>query len=340
MSSERSQKIFDATPARRQKAKREGNVARSNEVSGIAAFACAALAMFATLPWLGESVTAALVATSRRPDLARLPSVVFALPAIALIPAGAAAAGSIAVNLWQAGGLTVSPPKLQLNRLNPVSGLKRMVAGEAIVGAIRALAAFTVAAFALWPMVSELVTQATALSDAGAFGVLVLAGAQRACAATLGVGACFAIADYALARRRWLRDLKMTREEIRRDQKENDGDPHARSRRKSLHRTLVQGSIARTKDASFVLVNPTHIAIAVRYAPPEVAVPEILVRAADEAAQSVKAIATARGIPIIENVALARALYAHGEAGRAIPTDTFVAVARIIAELVRAGAMT
>jgi flagellar biosynthesis protein FlhB len=89
-----------------------------------------------------------------------------------------------------------------------------------------------------------------------------------------------------------------------------------------------------------VVVNPTHIAIAVRYAPPGVPVPEILVRAADEAARSVRELAAAHGIPIVENVALARALYATGEAGSAIPSPTFVAVARVIAELVRAGAIT
>ena len=231
-------------------------------------------------------------------------------------------------------------PKLQLTRLNPVAGIKRMVGAEAAVAAARAVVAFAVAALATWPLGVEIFARAMTLSGTGAFGVLVVDGAERACFSAIAVGACFALADYAVVRRRWLRDLKMTLEEVRRDQKENDGDPHTRSRRKALHRTLVRGSIARTKDASFVVVNPTHIAIAVRYAPPDVAVPEILVRAADEAALSVKALAGAHGIPIIENVALARALYAQGEAGRAIPTDTFVAVARVIAELVRSGAIT
>lgn len=340
MSADRASKNFDATPGRRLKAKREGNVARSSEMSAIAAFACATLAAFAVVPLLATNIASALAQLSAHPDVAYVPGTLVTALAAAFVPACAAALGSIAASVAQAGGLTLTALKFQIAKLNPIAGLKRMVGGEAIVGATRAIVAFGVAVLTLWPLVTGLFARAMNLSDAGAFGQLALEGAQRACWSTIGVGACFALADYALARRRWLRDLKMTFEEVRRDQKESDGDPHTRSRRKALHRTLVRGSIARTKDASFVVVNPTHIAIAIRYAPPDVAVPEILVRAADEAALSVKALAAAHGIPIVENIALARALYAQGEAGRSIPAPTFVAVARIIAELVRSGAIT
>jgi flagellar biosynthesis protein FlhB len=340
VSADKSQKNFDPTPARFQKAKRQGNVARSSEVAGIAAFACAVLAAFAVLPFVGTGVSRALTILAADPDPLHPPPGLWIVLALSLVPACAAAAGATAAGLLQAGGLRLTSPKVQLARLNPSAGLKRMLGGEAIVGALRAVVAFGVVSLALTPIALELFTRSTTLGEASAFVVFALDGAQRACWATIAVGACFAVADYALVRRRWLRDLKMTFEEIRRDQKENDGDPAARSRRKTLHRTLVRGSIARTKDASFVVVNPTHIAIAIRYAPPDVAVPQILVRAADEGAQSVKQLARRHGIPIIENVALARALYAAGEAGRAIPAPTFVAVARVIAALIREGVLT
>ena len=340
MSADRSQKNFDATPSRKAKAKRDGNVARSSEISAIVGFTCAAVATFATLPALAAVATTAFRQCALHPSSPQLPASLLAVLLVAFVPATAAAAGSVGANMMQAGGLRFNLPKLQFTRLNPVPGLKRMVGAEALVGAARAVVAFTVAAIALWPLSVEAFARATMISNAAGFGLLVISGAEHAFFATILVGACFAAADYALVRRRWLRDLKMTLEEIRRDQKENDGDPHTRSRRKLFHRSLVRGSIARTKDASFVVVNPTHIAIAVRYAPPDVAVPEILVRAADGAALSVKALAAAHDIPIVENIALARALFAQGEAGRAIPGETFVAVARIIAELVRSGAIT
>ncbi len=340
MSAERAQKNFDPTPSRKAKAIRDGNVARSSEIPAIVAFACAAVVTFVTIPVLAAVATGALQQCSHRPNLLQLPAALRLIPLVALLPACAAAVGSVGANVLQAGGLHFNVPKVQFTRLNPIPGLKRMVGGEAFVGAARAIVAFIVATLALWPLTVDAFARATTVSNAAGFGLLVVSGAQRAFLATILVGACFAAADYALVRRRWLRDLKMTLEEVRRDQKENDGDPQTRSRRKMLHRSLVRGSIARTKDASFVIVNPTHIAIAVRYEPPDVPVPEILVRAADEAALSVKTLAAAHGIPIVENVALARALFAHGDAGRAIPGDTFVAVARIIAELVRSGAIT
>ncbi len=92
--------------------------------------------------------------------------------------------------------------------------------------------------------------------------------------AAFAVGAVFAVADYALARRRWLRGLRMSLDEIKRDAKENEGDPQARARaqdRSSLDRRAARS--ARTREASFVVVNPKHVAVALRYAPPEVPVP-------------------------------------------------------------------
>jgi flagellar biosynthesis protein FlhB len=340
MSADRSQKNFDATPARKQKAKREGNIARSSEVAGIAAFACAAGATFCVIVPIGASAAGGLAALAAQPRLTLFPSWLVAVLALSFVPACAAAAGATAASLVQAGGLRVTLPKWQLARLNPVAGFKRMVGAEAVVSALRATLAFTAVTCALIPLMLDFFARATAFTDSAAFGALAIDGARRACWSAVAVGVCFAAADYAFVRRRWLRELKMTFEEIRRDQKETDGDPAARSRRKTLHRTLVRGSLARTKDASFVVVNPTHIAIAIRYAPPDVPVPEILVRAVDEGAHSVKALARQHGIPIVENVALARALYAQGEAGRAIPSATFVAVARVIAALIREGVLT
>jgi len=339
MSAEQAEKRFDATPTRKARATREGNSARSTEVGGIVAFGAAALAAFVAIPLIGGAFAEAMRAVSRHPDPHHLSPPVYAVVLFAALPVVAASVAGTAAGLAQAGGLRIVMPKLDLTRLNPVAGFKRMVGGEAIVGATRALVAFIVASVAMWPVFEEIFVRATTVPGAAGMGLLARDGAERAFGAAIAVGALFATADYALARRRWLAQLKMTCDEMKRDAKENDGDPHTRSRRKQIHRTLLRGSINKTKDASFVLVNPSHIAIAIRYAPPAVAVPEILVRAAEEQALAVKRIAAEHHIPIIENIPLARALYAQGEAGRAIPSETFVAVAYVIAELVREGAV-
>jgi flagellar biosynthesis protein FlhB len=129
----------------------------------------------------------------------------------------------------------------------------------------------------------------------------------------------------------------MSLEEFKRDLREQDGDPMARARRKAAHRAIVRGSLQRLREAAFVVTNPTHLAIALEYAPPKVVVPRVLIRAADEAALLVRSRARELNIPVIENVPLARELFAKANPGEYIPQETYVAVAEIVAALARAG---
>ena len=136
----------------------------------------------------------------------------------------------------------------------------------------------------------------------------------------------------------WLRKLRMSFEERKRESKEHDGDPFARGRRRALHRSLLRGAIAKVKDASFVVANPTHVAVALEYRPPDVPVPLVVVRAAGSAALRVRALAGVHRVPVIENVALARALYDDARVGQPIGRIHYVAVAEIVAALSRARA--
>lgn len=131
----------------------------------------------------------------------------------------------------------------------------------------------------------------------------------------------------------------MTLDEFKREAKEHDGDPAARGRRKTMHRNLLRGAVAKVKDAAFVVVNPTHLAVALEYRPPDVPVPVVLVCAAGESALRVRELAAAHRIPIIENVAIARALYRDAQAGEQIAPAHYVAIAEIVAALVRTRAM-
>ena len=334
-----AEKPFDATPARRERARREGNVARSHESGAVAAFGAAAVVVAVLVPALGAAA-ANLIRVAARERPAQLPAALAALLALACAPMVAAAASATAVHVAQGGGLRVSGLKLDLARLRPKANLGRMFGGEAVVSALRSVLVLGVVSAALIPLGVELLTRAALVQGPLGAAVSAWSAIERAGAAALLTGALFAGAEYALARRRWLRGLKMNLDELKRDRKDNDGDPRTRSRRSSLHRALVRGAIARTREASFVVVNPTHVAVAIRYAPPAVAVPQLLVRAADEAALRVRAIARDAGIPIIENVALARALFASGESGAPIPRETYVAVAQVIAELARAGLLS
>lgn len=338
MSDDGAEKRFDATPSRRERAKREGNAARSHEIASIAGFGAALLGLTASLP-LVTAAAANAVRASTRAGRAIDPLPLLVLAALALVPAACAATGGVLITFAQTGGPRVAPLKLAFNKLAPLPGIKRMFGTEAVVAAARAGVAFGAVIAIVAPLGVRTVAAVTATTSVPAAAGVALDGMLQACFVAGGVGAFIALADYAVVRRRWLQSLKMTFEEFKRDVKEQDGDPHAKSRRKQLHRTLVRGGIARTREASFVVVNPTHIAIALRYAPPAVPVPEILVRAADGVALDVRAIAERARIPVVENVALARLLWRCGEAGRPIPAESFVAVATAIAALIRAGVL-
>jgi flagellar biosynthesis protein FlhB len=332
------EKRFEPTPSRLRRARHEGNVTRSGEVGSMVAFAAATLASIAAVP-LAAAGAAAAVRDAARGSFGDGGGFggLGALALGALMPAAAAAAAGTVAGVAQGGGLHLTGVRADLKRLDPFAGLKRMAGGEALIALARASLAFVAALAAMLPLAREFVSGGAALTSPRAAAMLVGWGALRACGAALAVGAVFAVVDYALAHRRRLRGLRMSFEELRRDAKENDGDPQARSRRKTAHRAVVRGSIGRTRDASFIVVNPTHVAVALRYAPPAVPVPEILVRALDDAALRVRAIARERSIPIVEDVALARFLYSRGEGGRPIPADAYVAVAQIVAALARDG---
>jgi len=340
MSSEGGHKHYDATQTKRDRAKREGNTARSQEISGVAAFGASALTAFALLGLLGPAIASGFSAQLHAPAMSLPIPWIVSVATLALVPPIAAALAATGLSFAQSGGLRAVPLKLAFDKLNPVAGIQRMLGAEAAVTAVRAIVAFGAATLAVAPIVRDTFVRAGSALPVSAFGELARGSAERALAAVALVGLLFAGVDYALARKKWLKDLKMTHDELKRDTKENDGDPQTRARRKSLHRQLVRGSLTRVREASFIVTNPTHIAIALKYDPPRVNVPEIIVRATDEGAAQVRARARDLGIPLVENVPLARALYASGEVGRPIANEHFVAVAQIIAELARAGALS
>lgn len=328
------EKPFEATPSRLQRAKREGDVARSQEIGNVAAFACALVATPCIVTPLGAAVRTALIsAAANRLDSRAFASVV----ALALAPVIAAACGALAANVVQSGGLQLSPVSIRAERLSPAENLKRAFSRESAVTAARAWVAFLCAGAALVPAFVAIYEAALHAGGAEALASAAWNGAVHVAAAACVVGGLFAGADYGVQLVRWRKRLRMSFEELRRDQKENDGDPMARGRRRALHRQISRGSLRRVKDAAFIVSNPTHIAVALEYRPPDVPVPRVLVRAADDAAARVRELAAVHRIPVIENVPLARRLFAVAKPGEFIPHETYVAVAEVVAALTKAG---
>jgi flagellar biosynthesis protein FlhB len=332
--SDDAEKAFEPTPQRIERAKREGNVARSGELGANLAFAASALAVAGLAPFFGAAAARAIVLAAGGKAAWIFPA---AALACALLPIACAAIAAVAATILQAGGLHFGALGFKLERLDPIEGCKRIASRETFAHAARAAVAFAVATAAMVPPFVEAASRLPAASSVAASAAVAWRAAGRVALAAAATGVVFAAAEYAAARNAWLRKLRMSFDERKREAKEQEGDPLARGRRRALHRSLSRGAIAKVKDASFVVVNPTHVAVALEYGPPQVPVPVVTVRAAGEVALRVRTVAEKHGVAIVENAPLARGLYRDGAIGEPIARAHYVAVATIVAALRRNG---
>lgn len=231
-------------------------------------------------------------------------------------------------------GVRFSPAQLglKLDRLSPAKGLQQLFSlqrvGEVGRGLLVLILVLTVVSAAAWGALPALI-RIGRLSGIG--GALLALDWARSIAVRAAV--VFAIAgavDIALARRRHLKSLMMTREEVKREHKESEGDPHHKSKRKALHRAMAQGGPARgLHKATAVVVNPTHIAVALRYDESECEAPYLVAKAREEDALALRRQAKALGIPVVKDIPLARSLI-HFDVGEEIPEELYRAAAAVI----------
>jgi flagellar biosynthetic protein FlhB len=330
-----AEKPFEATPNRLERARREGDVARSQELGAVAALACASLALCAALDPLAAAARAALLGAARPERFSPVPYAVLAAGVLGTMLAGLGGAALAAY--IQAGRVSFKPPSLAFKKLDPGEGLKRMFSRDAALSGGKALLVAACVSCALVPVVRAMLGASPA--STGGLAALGSSGVRGVLSGALAVGGAFAVLDVGLERAKWRRRLRMTFEELKRDHKQSEGDPLLRGRRRQRHRSLVRGSVAKLARAAFVIANPAHVAIALEYRPPEVAVPRVLVRAIDEGARAIKRRARELRIPVVENVALARSLLATADVGEYIPPAAYAAVAPIVAALLREGAV-
>ena len=191
--SETGEKTFEPTPHRIEKAKREGNVARSSELGSNVAFAVAAGAVAIVAPHLHAVTVAALVAATAgvTPWLQSA-----AIVAIALIPIVAAGAASIVASFLQTGGVAFANVSVKAERLNPLEGLKRMASRETLSHAVRAAAAFAVATVAMLPVLATATMAMVAAPSAVATALAARHALERVAGATLATGLLFALGEY------------------------------------------------------------------------------------------------------------------------------------------------
>jgi len=248
--------------------------------------------------------------------------------AIAAAMGASAATGALGISL-----AAIAP---RLSRVSLRSGIGQLIGLQGVLHAAGAAFAVAIIAWAVAPTLRALIELASAGYPSGVYAIALIP-PLKATWLRIAVGlSAPALAEIWWVRKRAKSALRMTPREVREERAETEGRPELRSRRRanaaSRARDIRIGAI---RQASAIVVNPTHVAVALRYAPPSIDVPIVVSRGADFAALLVRSAAVLHDVPIVESPELAHALYARLGVGQAIPEDCYAAVAAIFAWLIR-----
>jgi flagellar biosynthetic protein FlhB len=337
------QKTEEPTQRRLDEARGKGQVASSREVNHALILAAGALLVGALAPALVGGVAATLRPLLARPhsfaitpaDLDRLLAALLGdLGSALLLPALLLVGAALAGGLIQHGPLlSAAPLAPKLERISPGAGAKRLFSLRSLVEfakSVLKIALVGAAAVALlWPAAATIL--AAGELEAGALlGVLHGLALRLLAGVALLVG-LIALLDSAYQRFEHRKQLRMSRRDLQDEFKQTEGDPFVKARLRSLRMERARRRMmAAVPEATVVITNPTHVAVALRYEPPAMAAPRLVAKGIGPLAERIREVARAHGVPLVENPPLARALHAAVELDAEVPPAHYRAVAEVI----------
>jgi len=337
-----------ATPRRREEAREQGQVALSQDLSA----AIALLTVMVVLWWGGRDVGLQLMSAVRSalryPTTSDWQSSHTVMTAVWVSGQLAASVGlivgllfvvSLGVGLAQAGfSVSFKPLEAKFERLSPTSGWEKIVSWDATVRGISVmLKVSAVIAVLVWYLADR--AHLLGLLGKKTLALGVSAAWQLALETSLVLAGSFFVvgaADYLYQRLRHEQRLKMTREELKQENKETEGDPHVRARIRRLQREAAERKMIQdVPKATVVVTNPTHFAVAIRYDRHTMTAPMVIAKGSDRFARRIADVARQHGIPVLERKPIARFLYRSVKIGQAIPPELYQAFAEILAYVYR-----
>jgi flagellar biosynthetic protein FlhB len=353
MSQDRSEK---PTAKRLRDARKKGQVARSRDLAVAAATVAAtiAVAQFGArlVGGLGDQLARDLthfgddpLRTITAADLQGLvamamTAVIMFVGPIALVTmaAGIAAQGA-------QGGWIVAPERMHVDwtRLSPIHGLKRFQFLQSGADTLKTLTAVAVIGWFGWSTIEAMLAEAAQMpwmapAAAAALGWTHVESFLWKVAWGLGA---LALADYGLQRYRLMSSLRMTKQEVRDEARQNEGSAEVKGRVRAIQREMARRRMINDVGrATVVVTNPTHFAVALEYHRGSMAAPVVRAKGRDHIAARIRDKAREHGIPIVENKPLAQILFKTAEVGEAIPSGLFTAVAEVLAQLIRLKQLT
>ncbi|HHA2451140.1 TPA: flagellar biosynthesis protein FlhB [Stenotrophomonas maltophilia] len=337
------EKTEQPTEKRLRDAREQGNLPRSRELGTAAVFGAGVLAVMAMSGSIGRGASAWMKqALSPEQSLRQNPKELFGHFGDLLLQFMLVIAPLVLVCLLASfvaplvmGGLRWSQKALlpDINRMNPMSGLKRLYGPEAIAELTKSLlrVAFVgvAAGLVVWTGFDTLRglihhPLETAITDGLGFTLRLLL-------ATAGAMLVLAAIDAPYQRWNWMRKLKMTREELRREMKESEGSPEVKGRIRQLQQQMANRRMMEAvPTADVVVVNPTHYAVALKYEGGTMNAPTVVALGVDETALRIREVADGNKVAIVSAPPLARALYREGQLGKEIPVRLYSAVAQVL----------
>jgi flagellar biosynthetic protein FlhB len=341
------EKTEKPTPQRLKKARKEGQIPRTQELGTWLGVAAASVLLPMLVGNAFEAVQKLFVqigSVASNPE----PTALSALMGQALIAFMTAllpmALGMMVVGTAAAaqGGVTFATKSMKptLKKLNPFPGIKKMFGMQGLWETTKAL----IKTAALGTVVIVTSDRAQALvSSAGALPLSAVAATFTDSAILMFrvvavTGLIIAVADYVVVRMKTMKQLKMSKYEITQEHKQSEGDPHMKAHRRGIQMSMSRNRMmSDAADADVLLVNPTHVAVALKYDPAKGA-PRVVAKGAGEVASKLRAIAQENRVPMVQDIPLARALHASCDLGQEVPAQLFTAVARVLAFVMHMGA--
>jgi flagellar biosynthetic protein FlhB len=334
-----------ATPRKLKKARGDGQIGHSHELGSWLSI----LAATFVLPGVAKSLMATAEQTLvqvgaliQNPDTARA----LAIARTSLMQ-GAYAAAPLALlvlltsiaSTGVQGGIHVAPKLLapKFSRLNPFNGIKRMFGPQGLWSLLKSLGKVAVLSGVTYLAVRSLVPTLMAAGSLPLTTVLQVTVGSAVNVIRFGsvAGVLLAFADVAVVRRRNNKQLKMTKQEVKEELRQSDGDPHMRGAIKARAMAISRNRMmADVPSADVIVVNPTHVAVALKYDPNRGA-PRVVAKGGDYLAARIREVAEQSRIPMVEDIPLARTMYATCDVGQEIPADLYQGVATVLAFVMR-----
>jgi flagellar biosynthetic protein FlhB len=329
----------------------KGQVAQSRELTGLMALMAAAATTYALSPKMGAQLMDFMQEVFRTDLSARMDlgnsaishdlfkKAISLIVSLGLPICLAGFVMGVVGSFIQVGAVfSFEPISPNLEKVDPISGFKRIFSMKQGIESIRLLIKTVVLVLVSYFLVKTEVLRAPGYAGTDLGDILpVIASISKTMFLTLfGILAVFAVIDYGMQKFEMNKQLRMTKQEAKQEHKEREGDPMIKARIRAIQREVSRKRMMQAvKKATVVITNPTHIAIAIYYDKDSMAAPKVIAKGADFMAQRIKKIAAEAGVPMVENVPLARTLYKTVKLNQAIPRALYQAVAEVLAYVYR-----